>query len=77
MLPEMTLSPRRTVRRGDVLLVCTDGFWSPLDDQRIAAAFVTHASPLPDTLAALVSQALSRAADTSDNCSVAALRLLD
>jgi serine/threonine protein phosphatase PrpC len=73
----MTLSPRRTVRRGDVLLVCTDGFWSPLDDQLVAAAFVTLSPPLQDTLAALVSQALSRAAETSDNCSVAALRLLD
>ena len=77
MLPEMTLSARRTVQSGDLLLVCTDGFWSPLDDARIAGAFVTLSSPLQDTLSALVAQALSRAGDTSDNCSVAALRLLD
>lgn len=77
MLPEMTLSPRRRVQSGDLLLVCTDGFWSPLDDERIASAFVTLASPLQATLGALVAQALSRAGDTSDNCSVAALRLLD
>ncbi|HEY7930304.1 MAG TPA: protein phosphatase 2C domain-containing protein [Steroidobacteraceae bacterium] len=77
MLPEMTLTPRRTMQSGDVLLVCTDGFWSPLNDERIASAFVTHASPLQDTLAALVAQALSRAGASSDNCSVAALRLLD
>lgn len=77
MLPEMTLTPRRTVQSGDVLLVCTDGFWSPLDDERIASAFVTLAAPLQDTLAALVAQALNRAGESSDNCSVAALRLLD
>jgi serine/threonine protein phosphatase PrpC len=77
MLPEMTLTPRRTVQSGDVLLVCTDGFWSPLDDEHIAGAFVTLAAPLQATLAALVAQALSRAGEASDNCSVAALRLLD
>jgi serine/threonine protein phosphatase PrpC len=77
MLPEMTLTPRRTVQTGDLLLVCTDGFWSPLDDARIASGFVTLASSLQDTLAALVGLALSRAGEASDNCSVAALRLLD
>jgi len=77
MLPEMTLSPRRTVQAGDLLLVCTDGFWSPLDDQRIASAFVTLGQPLQDTLAMLVTQAVSLGGPTSDNTSVAALRLLD
>jgi PPM family protein phosphatase len=77
MLPEMTLSPRRTVQAGDLLLVCTDGFWSPLDDKRIASAFVTLGLSLQDTLATLVAQAVSLGGETSDNTSVAALRLLD
>jgi len=77
MLPEMTLSPRRSVQAGDLLLVCTDGFWSPLDDERIASAFVTLGLSLQDTLASLVAQAVSLAGGTGDNCSVAALRLLD
>jgi serine/threonine protein phosphatase PrpC len=77
MLPEMTLSMRRTVQSGDLLLVCTDGFWSALDDARIASAFVTLGLSVRDTLAGLVSQAVSLAGQASDNCSVAALRLLD
>jgi serine/threonine protein phosphatase PrpC len=77
MLPEMTLSPRRTVQRGDLLLVCTDGFWAALDDARIASAFVTLGLSLRDTLTALVAQAVSQAGHSGDNCSVAALRLLD
>ena len=77
ILPEMTLSPRRTVRSGDLLLVCTDGFWSPLSDRLIASAFVTLGLPLQDTLAALVAQAVSQAGPSSDNTSVAALRLQD
>ncbi len=77
MLPEMTLSARRTVRAGDLLLVCTDGFWSPLDDTRIGSVFVTLGLSLHDTLATLVAQAVSLAGPSSDNTSVAALRLLD
>ena len=32
-LPEMTISSRRTLKNGDVLLLCTDGLWANLDDQ--------------------------------------------
>jgi serine/threonine protein phosphatase PrpC len=77
ILPEMALSSRLTVRPGDVLLVCTDGFWVGLDDTQIGSAFVTLALPLRDTLTALAAQAHAHAGGTSDNISVAALRLLD
>jgi serine/threonine protein phosphatase PrpC len=77
MLPQMTISSRRSLRNGDLLLVCTDGFWSPLDDARIASAFVTLGLSLRDTLATLVAQAVSLAGPTSDNTSAAAVRLLD
>jgi serine/threonine protein phosphatase PrpC len=77
ILPEMTISPRRSVQSGDLLLVCTDGFWSPLEDARIASAFVTLGLSLHDTLATLVAQAVSQAGQLSDNTSAAAVRLLD
>ena len=77
ILPQMTLSPRLALVAGDVLLVCTDGFWAGLDDASIAGAFVTP-GPLRDTLSTLAAQALAAtAAATSDNTTVAALRLLD
>lgn len=77
ILPEMTLSPRRPLLRGDVLLVCTDGFWAGLEDERIGEAFGAAASPLRETLRSLASQALKNAGDASDNTSAAAVRFLD
>lgn len=77
ILPEMALSPRRSLLPGDVLLVCTDGFWANLDENLIGSAFATAQTPMPDTIAALSAQALLNAGPLSDNTSVAALRFLD
>lgn len=77
ILPEMAVSSRHAVFPGDVLLVCTDGFWANLDEALIASAFVTLGLSLRDTLAALANQALLNAGAASDNTSVAALRFLD
>jgi serine/threonine protein phosphatase PrpC len=77
MLPEMAVSPRHALLAGDVMLVCTDGFWANLDDGVIGSAFVTLGLSLRDTLTALATQALLNAGGASDNTSVVALRFLD
>jgi PPM family protein phosphatase len=77
ILPEMTLSARKPLMRGDVLLVCTDGFWSGLEDEFIGGAFGTAETSLRDALRSLASQALKNSGDASDNTSAAALRFLD
>jgi serine/threonine protein phosphatase PrpC len=77
MLPEMAISARHALLPGDVLLVCTDGFWGNLDESLIASAFVTLGLPLRETLEALAAQALLNAGAASDNTSVGALRFLD
>jgi PPM family protein phosphatase len=77
ILPEMAVSTRHALLPGDVLLVCTDGFWANLDESTIASAFVTLGLPLRETLEALAAQALLNAGAASDNTSVAALRFLD
>ena len=77
ILPDISLSPRRALRADDVLLVCTDGFWSALDDERIGSAFAAPGVSLADTLALLAGQAVTAAGGASDNTSVAALRLLE
>ena len=77
ILPEMAVSGRNAVLPGDVLLVCTDGFWANLDESMIAGAFVTLGLPLRETLEALAAQALLNAGAASDNTSVAALRFID
>jgi serine/threonine protein phosphatase PrpC len=77
ILPEMALSPRRTLLPEDLLLVCTDGFWANLDEKVIGSAFSTLGLTLGDTLSALSAQAVLNAGGGSDNTSVAALRFLE
>jgi PPM family protein phosphatase len=77
ILPEMALSPRRTLLPEDLLLVCTDGFWANLDEQAIGCALSTPGQTLGDTLSALGAQAVLNAGGGSDNTSVAALRFLE
>jgi serine/threonine protein phosphatase PrpC len=77
ILPEMAITARRALLPGDVLLVCTDGFWANLDEEVIGTAFVTLGLSLHETLEALSALALVTAGDGSDNTSVAALRFLD
>lgn len=77
ILPEMALNPRRSLLPGDLLLVCTDGFWANLDETVIGSAFSTLGLSLGDTLSALSAQAVLNAGGGSDNTSVAALRFLE
>jgi PPM family protein phosphatase len=77
MLPEMAMSARRPLLSGDLLLVCTDGFWANLDEALIGSSFTAADKPLRDVLANLSEQALLNAGPLSDNSSVAALRFLD
>jgi serine/threonine protein phosphatase PrpC len=89
ILPDMALTRRRRLEPGDVLLVCTDGFWSGLKDTEIAQELTAPAatpSPeaqaadrnaaLKDKLRALGERAIARTGAASDNTSVAALRWL-
>ena len=77
MLPEMDAEPRRPLETGDVLLVCTDGFWAGLercdDRRRIRAARDTAARCARGARRA---GAERKPAAASDNTSAAALRFL-
>jgi serine/threonine protein phosphatase PrpC len=72
-LPKMTVSRRKSLRKGDVLLVCTDGFWSPLAKEHLVGLGSTDGS-IDKNLRALGSIATQTAAPHSDNTSAAALR---
>jgi serine/threonine protein phosphatase PrpC len=77
MLPEMDISRRQSIGSGDVLLVCTDGLWSGLNDAAIAAVFAQADTPLPQALAALGAQAVAAGGAGCDNTSAAVLRYLE
>ena len=75
-LPDMSVTSRKRLRPGDVLLVCTDGLWSGLDDSDIGQLAVTDRGPLEPALRALAARAVSRNSPYSDNTSAAAVRWL-
>jgi len=72
-LPKMTISRRKALHQGDVLLVCTDGCWSPLAREHLVGLGRTEGS-IDKNLRPLGSIATLAAAPHSDNTSAAALR---
>jgi serine/threonine protein phosphatase PrpC len=74
MLPEMLIGRGVKVLAGDTLLVCTDGFWSNLLDEDIAASLYSGV-PLKTALQAITEFSVRRAGAGADNASVAALKV--
>lgn len=75
-IPEMTLSGRRTLQPGDVLLLCTDGIWANMRDSDIAAFFRDDSQQLRAWLEALGRRAVQASSPFSDNTTAAVLRWL-
>lgn len=75
MLPEMMVGRRVEVRGGDIMLVCSDGFWSNLLDEDIAASMYSGV-PLNIALQAVSEFAVRRAGAAADNATVAAVKVL-
>ena len=74
-LPGMSIGSARELRPGDLILVCTDGFWSGLDDAAVAT-FGAGEEPVEKALRRLAEQAVKANGPYSDNTSAAALRWL-
>jgi serine/threonine protein phosphatase PrpC len=76
-VPGMTITGRRPLRRGDVLLACTDGLWTGSSDRQIAEAVTRADRPLAENLKAISLRALSVNAPYSDNTTGTAVRWID
>jgi PPM family protein phosphatase len=75
-LPDMSIAGRRRLVVGDLVLVCTDGLWSGIDDREVAALGEVAPGGLDAALGKLAARAVTRNAPHSDNTSAAALRWL-
>jgi PPM family protein phosphatase len=75
IMPDMSLSRRRPLESGDVLLACTDGLWGSLKDAEIVSELAAGGE-LRAKLQILGERAVKRAGPGSDNTTVAAVRWL-
>jgi serine/threonine protein phosphatase PrpC len=75
-VPDMSITPRKSLQHGDVLLVCSDGLWSGLRDSDMAEIGAPGNDNLVDNLKALSAKALEVNAPYSDNTTGTALRWL-
>ena len=76
-VPDMTITRKLPLRRGDVLLACTDGLWSGLSDAGIAEFAARTDQGLAENLKALSVKALTTNAPYADNTTGTVLRWLD
>ena len=73
-VPDMSITGKRNLLPGDVLLACSDGLWSGLTDTDMAQIGLPGDDNLADNLKQLSMQALSANAPYSDNTTGTALR---
>ena len=73
-LPDMSISACQTLEPGDVILLCSDGLWSGIEDEDLLN-IVSNEQSLQQELPKLAELAVFNNAPTSDNTSIAALRL--
>lgn len=76
-VPDMSLTRKMPLERGDILLACTDGLWSGLRDSDIAEIASEPSEGLAENLKALSAKALAANSPYSDNTTGTALRWLE
>ena len=72
-VPEMSITRKKPLEDGDVLLACSDGLWSGMNDDEIAEIATRKNTSLAENLKALSIKALTMNAPYSDNTTGTAL----
>ena len=75
-VPDMSITSKKPLQPGDVLLACTDGLWSGLSDDDVAEIGAPGDDNLAENLKALSIKALNVNSPYSDNTTGTALRWL-
>ena len=71
-MPHIDIAAVRELKDGDILLLCTDGLWSALNDHDIAK--ILHAGGILDTVPKLLNIAEALCGPTGDNMSAIGLQ---
>jgi serine/threonine protein phosphatase PrpC len=72
-VPDMSITRKKKLETGDVLLACSDGLWSGMNDDEIAEVATRTTMSLAENLKSLSMKALTMNAPYSDNTTVTAL----
>ena len=75
-VPDMSITNRKALEPGDVLLACSDGLWSGLSDDDMATIAAPGDNNLVENLKSLSMKALNVNSPYSDNTTGTALRWL-
>lgn len=75
-VPDMSITNRKKLESGDILLACSDGLWSGLTDKDMAQIGASGDNTLAENLKAVSLKALSVNSPHSDNTTGTALRWL-
>ena len=73
-VPDMSITNRKSLERGDVLLACSDGLWSGLSDDEMAEIGAPGDENLVENLKSLSMKALNVNSPYSDNTTGTAIR---
>jgi serine/threonine protein phosphatase PrpC len=73
-VPDMSITRKKPLQEGDVLLACSDGLWSGISDDEMSEMATRKGMSLTENLKALSMVALSANAPYSDNTTGTALR---
>ncbi|MCW8899542.1 MAG: protein phosphatase 2C domain-containing protein [Gammaproteobacteria bacterium] len=71
--PKVTVSKGVDLQVGDALLLCSDGFWEPLDDAQIGANLAENR--IKDAITKLAARAEQSSYPKSDNTTVVAMKI--
>jgi len=72
-VPDMSITRKKGLLSGDVLLACSDGLWSGMNDDEIAEVGTRTTMSLAENLKSLSMKALTMNAPYSDNTTATAL----
>lgn len=75
-VPDMSITAKKNLSPGDVLLACSDGLWTGMSDEDMAQIGRPGENNIADNLKALSIQALEANSPYSDNTTGTALRWL-
>lgn len=73
-VPEVTVSNEVTLQNGDVIMLCSDGLWEPIDEMQLGMKLLD--GRLSDALDKLSEQAEETSYPSSDNISAVAIQIM-